>query len=116
MYTYLSLTAGDLVIFAHSLIAVNRLWAVIFPFSYRTQHTAKVAIILCGFALLLVNASSIPTAIFVAAIKPVFPGSTVLHCEMELANVGVWNYMMRTLLFDRLAAFVCCYRLPNRLL
>lgn len=32
---------------SHALIAINRIWAMTFPLSYRTYYTRKVAVLLC---------------------------------------------------------------------
>ncbi|XP_055347965.1 thyrotropin-releasing hormone receptor-like [Paramacrobiotus metropolitanus] len=44
----------------HVLISLNRLWAVTFPFSYRTRHTRKLAAGLIIAVVVVLNALSLP--------------------------------------------------------
>ena len=63
---------GDesLIIFAHFLITLNRVWAVTFPFSYRTRHTTKFAIILCGSVATVWHLVYIPVTIGTVVLEP----------------------------------------------
>jgi cysteinyl leukotriene receptor 1 len=45
---------------AHLLIGVNRLWAVMFPMSYRSHHSVKTAVFLCVGMWLYVHLTTLP--------------------------------------------------------
>jgi hypothetical protein len=45
---------------AHQLIAINRIWAVAHPISYRSHHSVKIAILLCLATWFYVHVVMIP--------------------------------------------------------
>ncbi|GAV01887.1 hypothetical protein RvY_12526 [Ramazzottius varieornatus] len=99
-YNYLGFTFPSLVIFAHFLIAVNRVWAVTFPFSYRTQHTTKLAVTFCTTTWVVVNLCTIPTAILVSVVRPSSDDNLTLDCTIEPAKAGSWSLILEVVLYD----------------
>ncbi|OQV15772.1 hypothetical protein BV898_10026 [Hypsibius exemplaris] len=47
LYLYASSVFGACICNSHMLIAINRMWAVSFPLSYRTHHSRRTAVCLC---------------------------------------------------------------------
>ncbi|OQV23347.1 hypothetical protein BV898_02794 [Hypsibius exemplaris] len=45
LYGYMVVLAG--IVGSHTLIALSRVWAVLFPINYRTRHTIPVALLMC---------------------------------------------------------------------
>ena len=103
--SYMGYTYQNLIIVAHFLIALNRVWAVVFPFSYRTHHTKKVAVMLCFSAWLVLNICNIPVALTVTVLTL---GATngSLVCDIDTATLGSWNYISQLLMFDTPILFV----------
>ncbi|GAV03879.1 hypothetical protein RvY_14248 [Ramazzottius varieornatus] len=112
---YMSYAYQNLIILGHFLIAFNRVWAVVFPFSYRTHHTTKVAVALCASAWIILNICNIPVAIITTVITPGAINGT-LRCDIDPERLGVWDPISQILLFDIpilcviLAYPVVCYK------
>ncbi|OQV15774.1 putative Melanopsin [Hypsibius exemplaris] len=47
LYLYANSVFGACICNSHMLIAINRMWAVSFPLSYRTHHSRRTAVCLC---------------------------------------------------------------------
>ncbi|GAV03735.1 hypothetical protein RvY_14120 [Ramazzottius varieornatus] len=113
--SYMGYTYQNLIIIAHFLIALNRVWAVVFPFSYRTHHTKKVAIGLCFSVWLALNICNVPVALTVTVLTPGSTNGTVV-CDIDTETLGAWNYISQLFMFDTpilcviLAYPVVCYK------
>ncbi|XP_055330532.1 G-protein coupled receptor 61-like [Paramacrobiotus metropolitanus] len=59
-YNYCNRVLTVVPIYGHLLISVNRLWAVIFPFSYREKHTKVMVALLCVGMVGYVHALDLP--------------------------------------------------------
>ncbi|XP_055331229.1 5-hydroxytryptamine receptor 6-like [Paramacrobiotus metropolitanus] len=60
LFLFCSQSIGVSIIYLHLLICVNRLWAVMSPFSYRAKHKHKLAIGLIMSVTIMANISTIP--------------------------------------------------------
>ncbi|GAV03690.1 hypothetical protein RvY_14080 [Ramazzottius varieornatus] len=85
---HVSFTYQNLVIVAHFLIALNRVWAVLFPFSYRTHHSTKVAILHCVAPWLFLNIVNIPVALVTSYITPGTLNGR-LKCNSDPLQLGI---------------------------
>ena len=99
-YVYLSYTFQSLINFAHFLRALNRVWAVTFPFSYRTDHTTKFAVVLCISVWLIIHSCQIPTTVLTSVIKPVSDNASSLHCTIEPAMAEAWSWITEVVLYE----------------
>ena len=84
--TYVGYAYETLIILAHFLIALNRVWAVTFPFCYRTRHSVKFTIVLCSSVFILMHLAYIPVSISTVV---VIPGSVMYSysCDVDTTNV-----------------------------
>ncbi|GAV01193.1 RvY_11941-1 [Ramazzottius varieornatus] len=83
---FVGYTYETLIIWAHFLIAVNRIWALSFPFSYRTDHSTKVAVLLCGSVWLAMNVVYIPVTLLTASLNPgSFPNTW--SCDIDTTGI-----------------------------
>ena len=96
---YLSWVFEDLLVFAHFLIAVNRVWAVVFPFSYRIHHNTKMALVLCSTTWIVLNICYIPSAIVSTVITPPVSDGTQ-QCTLNFAVIGLWSAISQVVLYD----------------
>ncbi|GAV01889.1 hypothetical protein RvY_12528 [Ramazzottius varieornatus] len=96
---YLAWVFEGNIILGHFLIAVNRVWAVVFPFSYRIHHSTKVAILLCVSVWILLNILYIPTVIATAGITNSTTEGTP-QCTLDVTVIGVWSSLSQILIFD----------------
>lgn len=73
--------------FVHVTIAVNRVWAITFPVSYRRIHSKKVAVLMCVVAYAYVNLILLPDLIPKALrLKPLLDLYT---CMAQLKSNGI---------------------------
>ncbi|GAU91399.1 hypothetical protein RvY_03657-1 [Ramazzottius varieornatus] len=102
---YLGWTILDAIIFSHFLIAVNRLWAVVFPISYRMQYTVKVAIAICATSWMVINVCFIPTVITITYVtNPDDQGRQ--GCSLNTDPIGVWGPILQIVFYDLPIALV----------
>lgn len=47
VYIYGSFVLEAGIMHAHQLIAINRIWAIVYPVSYRSHHSVRTALLLC---------------------------------------------------------------------
>ncbi|GAV03726.1 hypothetical protein RvY_14114 [Ramazzottius varieornatus] len=92
-------TCENLVIKAHFLIALYRLWAIVFPISYRNHHSTKLAIVLCSTTWLVLNVTNIPVAIVTSVLVPGKINGT-LKCDVDTDAMGIWYPITQLFLFD----------------
>lgn len=98
---YLAWVFENIIIIAHLLIVLNRVWAVTFPFSYRTRHNTKLALLLCASSWAILNILYIPTAIATTVIVPAAVGNfTVQQCTLDTTAIGAWSPVSQLLLHD----------------
>ncbi|OWA51980.1 hypothetical protein BV898_16437 [Hypsibius exemplaris] len=55
LYLYCQIIIGAGVLTLHATIAVNRTWAIIHPISYRSIHSVRFAVVLCGLIWLYIH-------------------------------------------------------------
>ncbi|XP_055354521.1 alpha-1A adrenergic receptor-like [Paramacrobiotus metropolitanus] len=89
---------------AHVLITVNRLWAVIYPYSYRRLHTVKIAVILCVGALVYVHMWSVPGIVM----DSIFYRDSLekLECELNVDPQRSWVMLLQICVYLAPIAFV----------
>ena len=78
---------------AHILIALNRLWAVSFPHSYRTRHTARFAILTCLAMWIYVHTGLLPGVIMdvIRYRKPLATDGCILNTASQMT----WSYVVQ---------------------
>ena len=114
LYNHLGYTYQNLIIIAHFLIAANRIWAVIFPFSYRIHHSTKLAIWLCFAPWVFLYIVNILVVITTTVITPGSIDGTH-KCNLDTKVMGIWGPLTEILFFDMpmliviLAYPVVCY-------
>ncbi|XP_055344692.1 5-hydroxytryptamine receptor 2A-like [Paramacrobiotus metropolitanus] len=88
VYLYANHVSEALVIHAHMLITVNRVWAVAAPIHYRHHHRPWVAAVLCGCALIWVHICLLPGVVLDALFYRL---SIELHgCELNGGKQKSW--------------------------
>ncbi|XP_055337119.1 lysophosphatidic acid receptor 6-like [Paramacrobiotus metropolitanus] len=60
VYLYLKQTIGTSLPSFHMLVALNRIWALCYPMSYRHRHTKKLAGVLCAGTWLFIHVVVVP--------------------------------------------------------
>jgi hypothetical protein len=82
---------------AHLLIGVNRLWAVIFPISYRSHHSVKTAVFLCAGMWLYVHLIAMPIWLMDAVYyrKPV----EIYGCFLNAKAQAIYNKVIQIIIW-----------------
>ena len=78
---------------AHMLIALNRLWAITFPHSYRTRHTARFAILTCLAMWIYVHTGLLPGVIMDAMWYRKHLDTD--GCMLNTASQMTWSYTIQ---------------------
>ncbi|XP_055330397.1 blue-sensitive opsin-like [Paramacrobiotus metropolitanus] len=88
----------------HLLIAVNRIWAVALPISYRNHHSIKLAIVLSAAAFVYVQVLTIPSV----AINAWYyrPPLDKYGCFVNTFRMPVWYEISIILIFEFPVVFV----------
>ncbi|XP_055332186.1 D(1A) dopamine receptor-like [Paramacrobiotus metropolitanus] len=88
----------------HLLISVNRIWAMLFPFSYRRVHSATVAVVLCLVMWLYLHALLLPRNILDALYyrRPVLENG----CNMNVAPQRTLSIVLQFICFDMPAIII----------
>ncbi|XP_055344032.1 uncharacterized protein LOC129592091 [Paramacrobiotus metropolitanus] len=78
--------------FIHVLICANRIWALVYPYSYRARHTFRLAISACVVAAIVIVGFVIPATV-VDALHGRTP-SLNEFCRMNFSNEDLvkWTY------------------------
>ncbi|XP_055339076.1 alpha-2B adrenergic receptor-like [Paramacrobiotus metropolitanus] len=63
VYLYFSYVLGSVSLLCHLLITTNRIWAVMFPISYKRLHTRKVAALICLSMWIAIHVLMLPGVI-----------------------------------------------------
>ena len=114
---YMSKTFGGLIANSHFLIAVNRLWAIARPISYRNYHRSNSVlrpIVVCVLMWLYVHACSVPM-IIIDALQPRSPPEG-FHCSLSALGPRGWTVTNQIVVYDlpMVLAFLIypyiCYR------
>ena len=83
----------------HILIAINRIWAVFWPFSYRTHHRKRTAVLFCCLGWLEMLAWLLPGYILDAAYYRSDPLSTG-GCYLNIPAQWNWAAVVQFLTYD----------------
>ena len=83
---------------AHSMIALNRLWAITFPYSYRRKHTKRLAISICVAVWLYLQACLLPGILINTRYYDV-PMETS-ECEVKTTKQRTWSCIVQAIAFD----------------
>ncbi|XP_055349954.1 uncharacterized protein LOC129596644 [Paramacrobiotus metropolitanus] len=102
LYLYCNYVITAWAIHAHLLITVNRLWALIFPYSYRDQHTISTSFLFIGGALVYVHIWSVPGLV----LDSVFYRSMNDECEVNNDAQRTWALALQICLFLAPIVFV----------
>ena len=112
---YVGWTISDVIIVSHFLIAINRLWAVTFPVSYRNNHNKKTSIKVCISAWTIINISIIPTILSISHLSNLDKDGEQ-HCGLNTESIGAWGSVLQLLYYDLPVVLVfvfftiICYR------
>ncbi|XP_055348571.1 allatostatin-A receptor-like [Paramacrobiotus metropolitanus] len=88
----------------HVLITINRLWAVVFPVSYRQNHTTKVAVLMCLGMVTYVHLVCFPLYI---RDQLYFHQSASEHgCVMNIKEQNLYSTLVALIGYDLPIAFV----------
>ncbi|GAU94537.1 hypothetical protein RvY_06293 [Ramazzottius varieornatus] len=83
---------------AHALIALNRLWAITFPHSYRHRHSKRLAIGLCVSVWLYLHACLLPGLIINTRYYEESLETSV--CEVKTAKQKTWSCIVQAIAYD----------------
>ena len=97
-YQYISWIFTDAMCNAHVLIALNRLWAVTFPLSYRRHHKKRFAVIVCVVMWIYLHICLLP-GIIMDAMFYRLPMETN-GCNLNTDAMKGWSRTMQILLYD----------------
>ncbi|XP_055336553.1 uncharacterized protein LOC129587003 [Paramacrobiotus metropolitanus] len=86
---------------AHLLISVNRIWALIFPVSYRNCHTTTVALLICASAVVCCHVVLLPLLIRDYLFYQ-YPESAGI-CDTNDVAQSVYSF----------SVYVICFMFPN---
>ncbi|OQV23104.1 hypothetical protein BV898_03149 [Hypsibius exemplaris] len=97
LYLYGSFVLNSAIFNAHQLIAINRVWAVVHPLSYRDYHSTKTALTMCGAMWIYIH-------LFVApgwALDALFHRLPVNDhgCALNTEALHSWNLAVQILCF-----------------
>ncbi|OWA52940.1 hypothetical protein BV898_17382 [Hypsibius exemplaris] len=82
----------------HILIAINRIWAVCWPYSYRTTHTRRVALLMCLAGWAEVCAMVLPGFILDTVYYRADPVKN--GCSLNIAAQWTWSVVVQFLLYN----------------
>ncbi|XP_055341859.1 probable G-protein coupled receptor No18 [Paramacrobiotus metropolitanus] len=102
LYLYCNYVITAWAIHAHLLITVNRLWALVFPYSYRDQHIISTSFLFIGGALVYVHIWSVPGLV----LDSVFYRSMNDECEVNNDAQRTWALALQICLFLAPIVFV----------
>lgn len=96
---YFQWTISNIQIYAHPLIAINRMWATVFPIHYRHHHNTRLAVSLCICCFIFAHALSLPGLILDAVFYRLpeliegcqlnlnYPGQKAWSCVVQFINI-----------------------------
>ncbi|OQV20543.1 hypothetical protein BV898_05587 [Hypsibius exemplaris] len=82
----------------HILIAINRIWAVFWPYSYRHSHTKRVALLFCLAGWLEVSAMVLPG--FILDILYYRTDPLKNGCSLNIEAQWMWSAVTQFLLYN----------------
>ncbi|XP_055335712.1 5-hydroxytryptamine receptor 1B-like [Paramacrobiotus metropolitanus] len=59
-YLYGSIVVTSVTSYSHLLITLNRVWAIVFPISYREYHTRRMSVIICVVTVFILHFVALP--------------------------------------------------------
>ncbi|OQV25598.1 hypothetical protein BV898_00534 [Hypsibius exemplaris] len=95
-YLYAKWTFSAAVRNTHSVISLNRIWALFFPISYRHYHTRSMAIWLCLGSWLYVHIFLLPGLVMDAQFYRVDDGS----CQVNTTSQRAWALPTQIVLYN----------------
>ncbi|OQV17560.1 hypothetical protein BV898_08331 [Hypsibius exemplaris] len=96
LYGYMVFLAG--IFGCHALIAISRVWAMVFPMHYRTRHTIRTAVLICLASWLYVHVFGlsgliVDTVLYRHLMKPYF-------CTVNYAQQAAYFKASKLILFN----------------
>ncbi|OQV20544.1 hypothetical protein BV898_05588 [Hypsibius exemplaris] len=81
----------------HILIAVNRIWAVFWPYSYRHSHTKRVALVMCLAGWVEVSVLVLPSLVLDTMY---YRTDTANGCNFNIAAQWGWSTVLQFLVYN----------------
>ncbi|XP_055335728.1 mas-related G-protein coupled receptor member A4-like [Paramacrobiotus metropolitanus] len=91
-YLYAQYCVGNISIFGHLLIVINRIWAVAAPIHYKQHHTVRITTILCGISWIIMHVIIVPGIVFNATLLS--KSNMPKGCVVDVINsviLKTWN-------------------------
>ncbi|OQV14867.1 hypothetical protein BV898_10899 [Hypsibius exemplaris] len=85
---------------AHSLIAVNRIWAVIFPHSYRTQHGMRAAVMVCLSMWAIIYSVTLPWLVLDQVLYRIPVENGPAECSVNQSAQFAYSMVIEFTLFN----------------
>ncbi|XP_055348021.1 uncharacterized protein LOC129595132 [Paramacrobiotus metropolitanus] len=93
LYLYANYTGVGIVMNCHALVTLNRIWAIVFPVSYRNRHTPRIAVLLCVSVFAYVH-------IFILSGIVKHSVEDHLICDWQLRMLMSWRHAIQLLVYD----------------
>lgn len=97
---YVIFVSDALMVQAHVMITVNRIWAMVFPFSYRTLHSTRVAILMCLSPWVYSHAIILPGLILDGLLYRKAFNNEFCTFNTDLPGQIKWNYVVEIFFFN----------------
>lgn len=97
LYLYGNWVFGGIPIHVHSLITINRIWALWLPASYRCHHNTKVAVFLCITSCVYVHLITLPGLLIDQISYTAFKDFKT--CELNAEQIA-WTTVTMLLIYD----------------